>query len=275
VPLPDRSLAHVRLQGAVDKPVVVLLHGSMSSLRVFEPWAAVLVRQYRVISIDEPGHGLTGPIASKDYSRAGMVEFVHSVLKQLGVKRAAMVGHSMGGGVAAEYAERYPAEVWALVLIDAAGIPRGPGQGSGLDRMAGNAVLRPVLRWTLPRWMIALGIRRTFADPSQVPHQLIDEIYELTHYPGNRAGLIGHYLAPNDDAALEAGLSTLSMPTLIEWGAADRVLPVSSAREFQSRIGNARLIVYPSVGHVPLLELPQQSAADAAAFLDETSRSPR
>jgi pimeloyl-ACP methyl ester carboxylesterase len=173
----------------------------------------------------------------------------------------------MGGGVAAEYAERYPNEVWGLVLVDASGIPRTPGQGSGLGWMARNALLRPILRWSMPRWLIARGVRKSFADPSKATDAMIDRIYDLVHYPGNRAGLIGHYLAPDDDAAVEAGLSRLAVPTLIEWGAADDVLPLSSAREFKRRIANATLVIYPHVGHVVPEELPVQSARDAAAFL--------
>jgi pimeloyl-ACP methyl ester carboxylesterase len=273
VEFPDGSIAHMRLEGPMEAPVVVLLHGAMSSLQSFDFWARDLSQNFRVVSIDEPGHGLTGPTADGDYSRPGMVAFVHAVLGRLEVTRAAMVGHSMGGGVAAEYAERYPNEVWALVLVDAAGIPRHVGEGSGLGSMAQHALLRPLLRWTLPRWLIARGIRRTFANPSQAGDAMIDRIYDLTHYPGNRAGLIGHYLAPNDDTALQAGLPGLSMPTLVQWGAVDPVLPLSSAREFARRIPHARLIIYPGVGHTAPEESPQQSGRDVAAFLSSVQPS--
>jgi pimeloyl-ACP methyl ester carboxylesterase len=265
--LADGSVAHVRLQGPPGAPVVVLLHGAMNSLQSWDYWGPRLAERFRVISIDAPGHGLTGPTVSGDYRRAGMVSFVHAVLNCLGIKREAIVGHSMGGGVAAEYAEQYPDEPWALVLIDAAGIPRTAGEGSGLDAVARNALLRPLLRWSLPRWLIARGLRKIVADPSVVTDGMIDRIFDLEHYPGNRAGLIGHYLAATDDAALEAGLSSIRVPTLIEWGASDHVLPVSSAREFQRRVRNSRLIVYPGIGHLVPEELPQQSARDALTFL--------
>ena len=266
VALPDGTVAHVRLDGPRDKPAVVLLHGAMNSLQSWDPWTQRLAENYRVIRIDEPGHGLTGATVAGDYSRAGMVSFVHAVLGRLNVRRAAIVGHSMGGGVAAEYAEHYPNEVWALVLVDASGIPR-TGPRSRLEAMAHHALLRPVLRWTLPRWMIGDGIRDAVADRSKATDEMIDRIYDLEHFPGNRAGLIGHYLAPNDDSAVEAGLSRLAVPTLIEWGGADPVLPLSSAREFQRLIRDARLIVYPGVGHLVPEELPEQSEQDAASFL--------
>jgi pimeloyl-ACP methyl ester carboxylesterase len=267
VTLPDGAVAHVRVDGPSGAPTVVLLHGAMVSLQSWDAWSQRLSENYRVVRIDAPGHGLTGPTNAGDYSRTGMVSFVHAVLENLGVKREAMIGHSMGGGVAAEYAERYPDELWGLVLVDASGIPRMPGEGSGLGVVAHNALLRPVLRWSMPRWLIARGVRKAFADPSKATDAMIDRIYDLVHYPGNRAGLIGHYLAPSDDVAVEAGLPRLRVPTLIEWGAADGVLPLSSAREFQRRIPNATLIIYRGVGHVVPEELPEQSEHDAAAFL--------
>ena len=272
VPLPDGTVVHVRLEGPRDKPTVVLLHGEMNSLQSWDSWAQRLSENYRVVSIDEPGHGLTGPTVAGDYSRAGMVSFLHAVFGRLNVRRAAIVGHSMGGGVAAEYAERYPNEVWALVLVDASGIPR-TGPRSGLDAMAQHALLRPVLRWSLPRWMIGAGIRKRVGDRSKVTDEMIDRIYDLVHFPGNRAALIGRYLAPSDDAAVEAGLTSLAVPTLIEWGGSDPVLPLSSAREFQRLIRDARLVVYPGVGHLVPEELPEQSERDAAAFLAQVQPS--
>lgn len=175
----------------------------------------------------------------------------------------------MGGGVAAEFAERYPDEIWALVLVDAAGLPRSAGQGSGLDAIARNTFLRPILRWSLPRWLIARGVHRIFANQSKVTDEMIDRIYDLEHFPGNRAALIGHYLAPNDDAAVESGLSGLTVPMLVEWGGADSILPVSMAREFQRRIRDAHLTIYPGVGHAVPVELPERSERDAATFLGE------
>src|ERR1700721_1430489 len=142
----------------------VLVIGAAATIRLDMPRAALIATQ-------------AGPRVAGDDSRAGMVSFVHAVLGRLNVRRAAIVGHSMGGGVAAEYAERYPNEVWALVLVDASGIPC-TGPRSSLDAMAHHALLRPVLRWTLPRWMIGAGIRDTVADRSKATDEMIDRLYD-------------------------------------------------------------------------------------------------
>jgi pimeloyl-ACP methyl ester carboxylesterase len=267
VTLPDGTIAHVRIEGTAGMPVIVLLHGAASSLQTWDKWTPELAKHYEVVSLDLPGHGLTGPTVAADYSRDGMVSFVHAALAKLGVRREAIIGHSMGGGVAVAFAEQHPEEVWALVLMDASGIPRTKGQGSGLDRIAHNPFLRPLLRWATPRWVIARGIRKTFADPSKASDRLLDRIYDLLRFPGNRAALIGHYLANDNDVQIQDQLRSLMVPTLILWGEADRLLPPSHAGEFQRRISGAQLIVYAGIGHTPQEEAPEQSLRDVANFL--------
>jgi pimeloyl-ACP methyl ester carboxylesterase len=267
IPLPDGSEAHLEILGAPGKPTVVLLHGAMSSVQSWSGWIPSLSTSYRVIAIDLPGHGLTGKTGAGDYSRTGMVTFVHSILGALGEKHVALVGHSMGGGVAAEYAERYPEEVSALVLVDSAGIHIAGRIDTEAARLARNPVSRVVLPWIMPRWELARVLRKMFGDPTKVTDAFVDRMCELERFPGNRAGLIGHYLAPSDDALVEAGLPALNMPVLIEWGGLDTVQPRAAAEVFRRQIPDARLVVYPGVGHDVIEEAAAVSERDAAAFL--------
>jgi pimeloyl-ACP methyl ester carboxylesterase len=196
-----------------------------------------------------------------------MVTFVHSVLSSLGEQHVAIVGHSMGGGVAAEYAERYSEEVWALVLVDSAGIHIAGRRDTEAARLARNPVTRAVLPWIMPKWELARALRKMFGDPRKVTAALVDRMSEIERFPGNRTGLIGHYLAPSDDAVVETGLSALHLPVLIEWGDLDRVQPRAAAEMFRRQIPGARLILYPGVGHDVIEEAPLPSERDAAAFL--------
>jgi pimeloyl-ACP methyl ester carboxylesterase len=268
--LPDGSHAHVEIEGDAQRPVVVLLHGAMSSLQSFAGWRGPLAQAYRVIAIDLPGNGLTGETVTHDYSRAGMVSFVHAVLGVLTVHEAALVGHSMGGGVAAEYTEKYPGEVWALILIDASGVPRAAGSETGAAKLARNPLTRRLVPWIMPRAAVARALRHMFGDPSKVTDQMVDRITELERFPGNRTGLLGHYMAPNDDAWVTGQLSTVKAATLIEWGAVDPVLPLSAAEVFHAQIPQSHLVVYPGVGHVPIEEIPAASVHDALDFLAAT-----
>ena len=268
IQLSDGSYAHVELLGPVGKPTVVLLHGAMSSVQSWAGWMPLLATDHRVVAIDLPGHGLTGETGARDYSRAGMVTFVHAVLKSLGEERVAVVGHSMGGGVAAEYAERYPDEVWALVLVDSAGIHIAGRPDTEAAKLARNPVSRAVLPWVMPKWEVARALRKMYGDPSKVTDVLVDRICEIERFPGNRAGLIGHYLAPSDDAAVEAGLPALVLPVLIEWGGLDAVQPRAAAEVFRRRIPGAQLVIYPGVGHDVIEEAAVASERDAEGFLD-------
>src|SRR5215469_12766083 len=119
--------AHYRIRGPEGAPVLLLLHGSNASLFTWEPWSKTLSDHFRVVSVDLPGHGLTGATANHDYSSSGMENFVLAFADKLGLKSFALAGNSMGGGIAARFAEDHPDRVNALILVDAAGMPSKQG----------------------------------------------------------------------------------------------------------------------------------------------------
>ncbi len=270
IALPDGAIAHVRDQGNKAGPVLVLVHGSNASLHTWEPWVAIMGARYRVVTMDMPGHGLTGAVPNDDYSRTGMVAFVHEVTQKLGLKRYAMGGNSMGGGVAAQYTETYPCEVSALILVDAPGIPRKhqPGEkiplGFRLARMPG---LNKILLYVTPRSIIEEGLRKVFVDQSKVTEDMVARYYDLTLYDGNRRATgIRFRLSPNDQD-VAGKLSKIKAPTLILWGDKDGLIPVEYAGEFAKRIAGAKVVIYPNVGHIPMEEVAEKSATDVQGFL--------
>lgn len=97
VTLPSGASAHVRDEGNPQGPVLVLIHGSNASLHTWEPWVAELDTTYRIISMDLPGHGLTGRVPGDDYSREGMATFLDELMSTLKVERFSVAGNSMGG----------------------------------------------------------------------------------------------------------------------------------------------------------------------------------
>jgi pimeloyl-ACP methyl ester carboxylesterase len=111
---------HYRDEGRHDGPTLVLLHGYSASLQVWEPWVKALADDYRVITLDLPGHGLTR--TGQDYAagREGYETVVDQVTTRLGAKHFTLGGNSMGGGVAWRYATAHPERIDALVLVDAA-----------------------------------------------------------------------------------------------------------------------------------------------------------
>ncbi|HEX7777321.1 MAG TPA: alpha/beta hydrolase [Parvibaculum sp.] len=270
IPLSSGAVAHVRDEGNKAGPALVLIHGSNASLQTWEPWVKLLGGKYRVVSMDLPGHGLTGAVPGDDYSRDAMVAFVHEVMQKLAIPRFAIAGNSMGGGVAAEYAEVYPDELTALILVDAAGLPRKPQPGEKIPlgfRLARMPVLNKLMLYVSPRSMFAEGLHKVFVDQSKVTEEMISRYYDLNLYDGNRKATGIRFRTPGNDEAVAEKLGAIKAPTLVMWGDKDPLIPVGTAAEFAKRIPGAKVVVYTDVGHIPMEEVPEKSAADVDAFL--------
>jgi len=259
----DGLSVHYRDRGPREAPVLVLLHGSSASLHTWEGWAAQLKDRFRVISLDLPAHGLTGPWSEGgDYSFNGYVEFLDRFADRLGLTRFSLAGNSLGGTIAWTYAGRNPSRVEKLILIDAAGYPRPDTQRFfGLLRLPGAELL---VRWFTPRFVVAATIRSIYGDRSKVDDALIDRYRDMVLRAGNRGAILQRFAQYAPDLAL---LKALDMPVLVMWGAKDRVVLPADAFRFQNDIDDASLQIYEEVGHVPMEEIPERSAADARAFL--------
>lgn len=270
IALPDGAIAHVRDQGNKAGPVLVLVHGSNASLHTWEPWVAILGAKYRIVTMDMPGHGLTGAVPNDDYSRTGMVALVHEVTQKLGLTRYALGGNSMGGGVAAQYTETYPGEVSALILVDASGIPRKHQSGEKIPlgfRLARMPGLNKILLYVTPRSIIDEGLHKVFVDQSKVTEEMVTRYYDLTLYDGNRRATGIRFRLPPNDEDVAKKLGTIKAPTLILWGDKDGLIPVEYAGEFAKRIQGSKVLIYSNVGHIPMEEVAKKSAADVQSFL--------
>lgn len=271
VTLPSGASAHIRDEGLATGPVLVLIHGSNASLHTWEPWVAELDDSYRLISMDLPGHGLTGRVPDDDYSRAGMAAFVVEVMDMLRVERFAIAGNSMGGGVAAQLALTHPERVSALILVDSAGIPvaRDEDDVPLAFRIARMPVLSKIMSFILPRSLVEEGVRKVFVDQSKVTDEMISRYFDLSLHEGNRDATRIRFsgYASQDEEAFAARLGEITMPTLIMWGDKDGLIPVSAAHEFKARIPHADLVIYENVGHVPMEEVAEESAEDVRRFL--------
>src|SRR5262252_3324744 len=151
---------------------LVLLHGTGASLHTWQGWSAVLRRQLRVIRMDLPGFGLTGPEPSGDYSSAQYVRFLEQVADKLGLRRFHLAGSSLGGLIAWRYAAAHPELVGRLILIDAAGYPK-EHPSLLVSRLAQVPVLSSVLARMNPRPLVARSLHEVYADASKVTPELI------------------------------------------------------------------------------------------------------
>jgi len=274
--LPSGARVHFRDEGRPDGPPLVLIHGSNASLHTWEPWVGLLGDGYRVITLDLPGHGLTGRVPDDDYSMAAYVATVAAVADHLGIERFVLGGNSMGGGVTWQFALAHPERVSAMVLVDAVGLwswrEQGPPRGEGSPiafRLLGQDWFRGIARNLDPKPLIKQGLEASFYDPSLVDDAMIQRYYDMAMREGSRAATLIRFGSLRASAgAPEPDLGQLEQPTLVLWGQHDNLIPPEVGQKFAEVLPNARLIVYPDAGHIPMEEVAERSAADVRAFLE-------
>jgi pimeloyl-ACP methyl ester carboxylesterase len=250
---------------------VLLLHGFAASLHAWEPWVTRLGDRYRLVSIDLPGHGLTRAPADYEAAIERYVDDVEAFAAASTLPRFALVGSSMGGNVAWEYALAHPERVDALVLVDASGWPDArPGTDpvQPMRAILQNPVLRPVLRDLDGTRLFREGLQRAFADPTLVDETMVSRYVDLARAPGHREILLQLTLDRwARRHASDALLAAIRVPTLVLQGARDPIIPAEHARRFAAAIPGAELVVFAEVGHLPMEEQPDRSAAVVARFL--------
>jgi pimeloyl-ACP methyl ester carboxylesterase len=266
--LPDGARVHYRDRGPRDGSVLVLVHGSDASLFTWEPWSKSLSATFRVISLDLPAHGLTGAVPNRDYSQRGMTVFLAEFADQLGLRRFALAGSSMGGGVAARFAEMYPRRLTHLILVDAVGMPVKPGDRIPIGlRIAHLRWMRPIVLHVTPRIVFVDGLHDAIVRTSMITNEMIDGYWDFHRMEGTREATYERFQTVDDSSYVHDHVGAISMPTLILWGDQDHLIPVEAAHKFQAAVPGSKVIIYPATGHIPMEEVADQSAADVRAFL--------
>lgn len=258
-----------------EGPPLLFVHGLGGCWQNWLENLPELARDHRVIALDLPGFGAS-EMPAEDVSLSAYARTLDGVCAALGVNAAAVVGNSMGGFAAAELAIAYPPRVERLVLVSAAGLQIAELH---LDRvLAGLAKTRldlvagfygrwvashaeTVARRTRLRRLMFAGIAR---HPEAVPWPLVAEQARGFGRPAFMPALRAMTNYP-----LRHRLPEIACPTLVVWGANDRLVPVRDADAFARMIPDARKLVYPDTGHVPMLERPARFNSDLRAFLEE------
>lgn len=262
--LPGGVRAHYRDLGPRDAPVIVLVHGFAASTHAWDGWAKALSGDYRVVLLDLPGHGLTRTDDAYVVRPHSFEDAVDGVARGLSLTRFTLGGNSMGGEVAWTYALDHPERVERLVLVDAAGWPT-PGRGGGMIfKFMANPVGRRVLKEIEIRPLMTQALRSAYVDPKLVTPALIDRYVDLARAPGHRTVLLGQ--RPRRTATAP-DLSAIRVPTLVMFGQDDRLIPPADGEKFRQAIPGATLITYQGIGHVPMEQIPERSAADLRAWL--------
>ncbi len=260
----EGTLVHYRDEGEGEP--LVLLHGAFSSLHTFDDWVSILKSHFRIIRLDLPGFGLTGPAANDCFTMQAYHRFVNLFLGRLGIGRCHFAGSSLGGWIVWEYALRFPKNVNRIILIDASGFldEKSVPLPFKLARvpLAGRAV-----KYVVRKNILEQFVRQVYGDVSLVTPALIDRYFELFTREGNTSSFLKLVNGEMEDNS--PLLSEILAPTLIMWGKNDQWLPLENAYKFNLAIPDSRLLIYDGVGHLPMEEMPERTASDALHFLQE------
>ena len=249
----------VRYWEAGKGPAIVLMHGLANSVITWRKNVEALSHHFRVIALDLPGHGLS----DMPKVRFGLPEgaaFVASFLDELAVDRAHLVGNSMGGAVALELALARPERAASLTLADSAGLGREIALVLRLGSLPllGEYARRPTLKGVrnLVRWLVH---DPALVDEDELPLRLAylkreGSAQALLRFLRTGVGLFGQRPGTRRDASL----ASLSVPTLIFWGAQDPLFPIRQAEQAARAIPGATLHVFDACGHWPQYEHPDE-----------------
>lgn len=257
---------HFRDEG--DGDPLVLLHGIGSSLHTWDAWTESLSTDFRIIRMDLPAFGLTGPRNDRDYSIAAYVSFLDDFLDSLGLQQVHLAGNSLGGRIAWEYALAAPQRITSLTLIDASGFPvdKPPSLGFRLARMP---VINRLLLGFTPRALLSRSVAEVYADDSKISDALVDRYFDMMLREGNRQAFVDRANQPFEPPGER--LTRIRAPTLILWGKEDAWIPVTHGEKFLLQIPFSVMTIYKNTGHLPMEENPVKSSSDARDFLKSVS----
>ena len=257
------SSAHGKSDAQTDAPAVVLLHGFGSSLQTWDAWAQGLAATHRVVRIDLPGSGLSPPDPAHDYRDERSLQLLSALLDDLGLKRVSLVGHSMGGRIAWTFAARFPERINKLVLVAPDGYASfGFEYGQPMEVPATLGLMRHVL----PKPLLRMNLKAAYAQPESLSDAVTTRYHDLILAPGARQAMLDRLA---QTVLQEPGplLRQIQAPTLLVWGEADAMIPVSNASDYLQAITGSRLVSWPQVGHLPQEEAAQLSLKAVVDFL--------
>jgi pimeloyl-ACP methyl ester carboxylesterase len=273
VDLGDGLTVHLRDEGPLDAPAIILLHGSSSSLHTWDAWTQRLKGKYRIIRYDQPGHGLTGPHPKDCYTGACFADVVERVANNRGLKHFTLGGNSMGGWVAWEYAKAHPDRLDGLILVDAGGAPDSAPKalpiGFRIMAMPGINRLATIIT---PRSLVEKSLRQSVSKAGYITDKEVDLYWELLRRPGNRDATIKRSMARRAMESQPGNAPVLPIPALILWGAEDKLIPVKAARWFETKLPDHETHIYAGTGHLPMQEVAEQSADNVLAWMGRTDK---
>ena len=268
-----------RYRRAGEGPLIVLLHGITGSSATWNKIIPRLSDHYTVIAPDLLGHGESAKPPG-DYSLGAYANLVRDLLEALDLKRGTIVGHSLGGGVALQFAYQFPERCERLVLVSSGGLGREVHPILRAAVLPGAELVLPWLALGLTRGigtmmkaMGKIGFRES-SDLAETWRSFVslgdpEARRAFLHTVRSLIDIGGQIVSATDRLYLAHGL-----PTLIVWGENDPLIPVSHGVHSQQLMPGSRLEIFPGAGHFPFLDDPERFAAVLLDFIRTTKPPP-
>jgi pimeloyl-ACP methyl ester carboxylesterase len=269
VDLGNGLTVHLRDEGPADAPAIILLHGSNSQLQTWDEWTKRLKDKYRIIRLDLPGHGITGPDPKDDYSVKASVDVVDRLAANRDLKKFILGGNSMGGGISYAYALAHPEKLDGLILVDAAGAPDNSKKELPIGfRIMQMPIINRLATVITPRSMIEKSLRTSVSKGGYITDDEIDLYWNMLRRPGNRDATVKRFaLYANRDRNPKPA-ENIAIPTLILWGDEDKLIPVAAAGWLEKQFPDHVTHIYDGTGHLPMQEVAEQSARDVRNWME-------
>lgn len=253
-----------RSNGQNRGDAILMLHGFSADKDVWARFARHFTEGHQVIIPDLAGHGETGYQPDWKYSIPAQSERLVKLLDHLGVQRVHVIGNSMGGHLAAYFSLHHPERTLTSAMVDPAGLPQP--QPSEMERMRAEG-RNPFLFDTRADFYRFYPM--TMAQPPFMPGYVLDAIAD--QYIARKAALTQIFQESHQPTDVSTRLGKLRPPALIVWGKQDRLIDVSAAAVWQAALPKAQLVLLDGVGHMPMVEVPADTAKLYAAFIDKAA----
>ena len=262
----DGVSVHYIMEGRMDDSLpIVFIHGTSASLHTWDTLSNLLKTNKKIIRLDLPAFGLTGPNRLNQYNFNFYNQFLDEFLLKLNVTQCIVAGNSLGGSIAWNYAIASPEKVKQLILLDASGYPKKDEKGSLGFKLAGIPVLNQALKHISPISLIRKSLEDAFYNKSLVTEKMVQQYHDMLLREGNRGAVLELFQHPMK--ADPAKIKLITQPTLIIWGKEDQLISYKNAALFKQDIQNSQILVLDKVGHIPMEEAPNQVASAILEFI--------
>ncbi|MDI6814545.1 MAG: alpha/beta hydrolase [Dehalococcoidales bacterium] len=255
--------------GGAGSPVL-LIHGFGQFLEVWGFNIFPLSKHYLVCAMDLPGHGLSDKPSGK-YTLSFATEFITDFMQTLGIERASLIGHSLGGLIGLNAAINFPERVDQLILVDCGGLSK---EVPFFYRLCTVPVLGELIMMPTIKAGLKYGIKRAFYNPDLVIEEMINIDYEFMNMPKTKQAMLNlirsnaNFKGLYPEVIITDKLHLIKSPTLFIHGEQDKTIPFTYAQDACKLIPNARLKVIAKCGHCPHIEKAPEFNGAVIAFLE-------